>query len=77
MLGCAAGVAQQSAARQPSAKCLANEYTLHGGVGRWGLLRAATMTSGNSVGIRFLRAAAMTSHGSTLVSKVTPVNTVT
>jgi hypothetical protein len=58
---CAAGVAQRSVTRQPSAKQLATEYTLRDGEGRRGLLRAA----------------AMTSHGSTLVSKLTPVNTVT
>jgi hypothetical protein len=54
-------VAQQSVARQPSAKRLATKHTLRGGAGRWSLLRAA----------------AITSHGSALVSKVTPVNTVT
>jgi hypothetical protein len=70
-------VAQRSVARQPSAKQLATEYKLRGGEGRRSLLRAAAMTSRNSVGIRLLRAAAMTLHGSTLVSKVTPVNTVT
>jgi hypothetical protein len=59
-----------------SAKQLATEYTLRGDEGRRSLLRAAAMTSRNSVGIRLPRAAAMTSHGSTLVSKSTPVKTV-
>jgi hypothetical protein len=55
LLGCAAGIAQRSVARQPSAKQLATEYTLRGGEGMRGLLRAA----------------AMTSHGSTLASEAT------
>jgi hypothetical protein len=66
---CSAGVAQRSVARQPSAKQLATKHTLRGGEGRRGLLRAAAMTPRNSVGIRLLRAAAMTSHGSTLASE--------
>jgi hypothetical protein len=56
LLGCSAGVAQRSVARQPSAKQLATEYMQRGSEGRRSLLRAVAMTSRNSVGIRLPRA---------------------
>jgi hypothetical protein len=44
LLGCAAGVAQWSVARQPSAKKLATKHSLRGSAGRRALLRAVAMT---------------------------------
>jgi hypothetical protein len=62
-------VAQQSVARQPTAKRLATEYTLSRSRGKRCLLRAVPSRTAPSAATQ---QAAMTPHGSTLASKATP-----
>jgi hypothetical protein len=62
-------VAQQSVARYPTAKRLATEYTLRS--------RGSGVRSVPSRAAGEEEQAEMTSHGTTLVSKATPVKTVT
>jgi hypothetical protein len=63
-------ITQQSVAGWPTAKRLAAECTLRGSRGN-GVRSVPFRAAGGE------EEAAMTSHGSTLVSEATPVNTVT